>query len=173
MNIVRGNTVCPCSQADSCRDPQYDTNWHPLEDTESEFLVLLLVLTSTISDQVAVLTRYQLRLPPPCAVPFLSSRAISAKNSSRLRSSGATYVDMSRKNAATGKASPISRPGAMYGAGEPSCQTQRNEMTAKEGRMNMIRMILELPSLSEKILECRNGVHTVSVPLDLRNDMHV
>lgn len=51
---------------------------------------------------------------------------------------------MSRKKAPIGRASLMSRPGAMYGAGEPSCQTQRKEMTAKAGTMNMMRMILKI-----------------------------
>jgi hypothetical protein len=51
---------------------------------------------------------------------------------------------MSRKNAAMGNASPMSRPGSMYGAGEPSSQTQRKEITEKAGTMKIMRIILGL-----------------------------
>lgn len=80
---------------------------------------------------------------------------------------------MSRKKAAIGKASPISRPGIMYDAGEPSSQTQRKETTANEGMIVMIRIILESPSLLEIHSEYRHGVHTVSALLGLKIGRHV
>jgi hypothetical protein len=49
---------------------------------------------------------------------------------------------MSRKNAAIGNASATSRAGMIYGAGEPSNQTTRREMIAKEGMIVIILMIL-------------------------------
>ena len=54
MKTVRGNTVCPCGQADSCRDPQYDADWHPLKDTEGGSLILPLVLTVTVTGQLEI-----------------------------------------------------------------------------------------------------------------------
>ncbi len=150
MNVVRGGTIRSRSQADSCGDPYYDADWHPLKDAEGEFLILLLILNSTVSGQTKNLTRYQPRPPPPCIYPFLSNGAILAKRSSQLCSSGATYIDMSRKNAASGRASPMSCPGVMYGAGEPCSQTQRKETMANEGMIVIIRIIIESPSLLEK-----------------------
>ena len=143
VETVRGETVCLYSQTDSCRDPQDNADWHPLEDSKCELLHLQSVSIFCFIGQGEGLTRYQVRLPPPISAPLLSTMGISANCSSRWRSSGATYVDMSRKKAAIGRASPMSRPAAMYGAGEPSCQTQRKEMTAKAGRMNMMRIILK------------------------------
>ena len=44
----------------------------------------------------------------------------------------------------------------MYGAGEPSSQTQRKETTANEGMIVITRIILESPSL----LESNQGIET-------------
>lgn len=56
--------------------------------------------------------------------------------------SGVKYAVMRRKKAAIGMASATSLPGAIYGAGDPSSQTQRKETRANVGRMKTILMIL-------------------------------
>jgi hypothetical protein len=64
------------------------------------------------------------------------------------RSSGARYVNASRKKAAICRASPTSRPGAIYGAGDLSSQTDKwnngNRGDDDEDDADDFRILIEL-----------------------------